>query len=109
MTFGSHKYAKPFHLPIGATDAPREIVKACQWHIEAAEASRNMPDLSRSPNSKLAVIRRAMEEIIRNRRQLEYLVVENKVLKDLLLAKEQSCPPSTNAHNADSGLKSSPE
>jgi hypothetical protein len=69
-----------------------DVLQAITWALERAEAGRNMPDLSRNPNSKLAVLKRCHDEISRNRRQIEYLVVENKVLKDLLLKKDEPCP-----------------
>lgn len=70
-----------------------DVVKAAEWALKRAEEGRNMPDLSRNPNSKLAVIKRLLEEVVRNRRQIEYLVVENAVLRDLL-PKDPSCQSS---------------
>ncbi len=66
-----------------------DVLHAAQWCIRKAEDARQLPDLTRNPNSKLAVIKRMIEEIVRNRRQIEFLVVENDVLKKLITVKEK--------------------
>ena len=83
-------------LVLARPDRPRvpgpflqQVVERFGYAQLLHQAGHNMPDLSRNPNSKLAVIKRMIEEIVRNRRQIEFLVVENDVLKKLITVKEK--------------------
>lgn len=68
-----------------------DVLGAIQWVLEKAESKQLGPDLSRNPNSKLGVIKRCQEEIIRLRRQIAHDVAVIGYLEKKLDDKEVTC------------------
>ncbi len=67
-----------------------DILEAIDWCLESREAKGTMPDVEKNPNSKLSIIWRAKQEIIRLRAEV---VKCRNVIDYLEKESDKQCPP----------------